>query len=355
MQGLDYCQHSIIIFRQMLMFIVVLFFLAGCSSCSNKNYEVDVSNIKVDLTTHRFDKEFISLAHLNHADAHTSMMLMQKKYGDFFRFYVQEILAMNFMSNTSQALADSLFAFLKNPYYEKMFDTTILVYDNVDDINEKLKDGFKHYLFYFPQATIPAIVYYLNGPRAFTYGDSLLAIGLDNFMGEQFWFYHAVQPPIPQFLIRRLRKEYIVPNAMEVMGTNMFPYIEDGKKLIDEMIYKGKISYLLQHVLPKTSDSLITGFSQKDLEWLDENESEVWKFYLKNNLLYETDPMVYKKYISDAPNTSGMPPESPGNTGSWVGWRIIQKFMKENPNYTLQGLMHEDDAQKILTLSKYKP
>ena len=50
-----------------------------------------------------------------------------------------------------------------------------------------------------------------------------------------------------------------------------------------------------------------------------------------------------------------MPPESPGNTGSWLGWKIVQKFMQENPTYTLKSLMQETDAQKILTLSKYKP
>lgn len=336
------------------LFVIAIFFSA-CSCNSKKNYEVDVSNIKVGLKTERFDKEIISLAHQADSDPYEPIISLHKKYGDFFNFYMQEILAMDFAGDTSRALADSLLVFLKNPYYQSVFDTTVLVYNNVDDINSKLADGFKHYLFYFPQTHIPTIIYYLNGPRAFTYGDSLLAIGLDNYMGSDFWYYHAVQPPIPQFLIRRLRKEYIVPNAMEVMATNLFPFADDGKKLIDELIYKGKINYLLQHILPQTPDSLISGFSQVELNWLDENETEIWKFYLKNNLLYETDPMVFKKYISDAPNTSGMPPESPGNTGSWLGWKIVQKFMQENPNYTLKSLMQETDAQKILTLSKYKP
>ena len=329
--------------------------ITGCTCTTNKNYSVDVSNIKVELKSQRFDKEFVSLAKLNSADAHEQMMKMYNEHGDFFRFYVQDILGMNFVSDTSQALSDSLKMFLQNPYYLRMFDTTVLVYNNVDDINAQLTEGFKHFKYYFADAHIPTIVYYLNGPRAFTYGDSLLAIGLDNYLGSDFWFYSAVQPPIPQFLIRRLRKEYIVPNAMNVMSTNLFPFDDIGKKLLDEMIYNGKIIYLQQHILPETPDSLLTSFSGKDLKWMDENEAEMWKFYLKQNLLYETDPMVFKKYVNDAPNTSGMPAESPGNTGSWVGWRIVQKFMNENPSYTLQSLMREQDAQKILTLSKYKP
>lgn len=341
--------------KNFISLFVIAIFISACSCNSKKNYEVDVSNIKVDFKTERFDKEFISLAHLTNEDVPMAIRNLHDKYDDFFQFYVQDILSMNYGVDTSNQLTDSILAFLKNPYYQSVFDTTISVYKNLDDINSKLNEAFKHYRFYFPQVHIPTIVYYLNGPRAFTYGDSLLAIGLDNYMGADFWFYHTVQPPIPQFLIRRLRKEYIVPNAMEVMGTNLFPYRDDGKKLIDEMIYKGKLNYLLQHILPQTEDSLITGFSQNELNWLDENETEVWKFYLKNNLLYETDPMIFKKYIGDAPNTSGMPPEAPGNTGSWLGWKIVQKFMKENPKYNLENLMLETDAQKILTLSKYKP
>ncbi|MEI7802325.1 MAG: hypothetical protein WCI97_06770 [Bacteroidota bacterium] len=334
---------------------ILAIFISSCSCNSKKNYEVDVSNIKVELKTERFDKELVAIEHLSDSAAYAPVMQMHDKYGDFFRFYVQEILAMNLTTDTTHALTDSLVAFLQNPYYQRVFDTTVLVYNNLDDINAQFTEGFKHYQYYFPRAKTPTVVYYLNGPRAFTYGDTLLAIGLDNFLGENFWFYHAIQPPIPQFLVRRLRKEYIVPNAMQVMGTNLFPFIDNGKKMIDEMIYNGKIIYLLQHILPQTADSLLTGFSGTELKWLDDNESEVWKFYLKNNLLYETDPMVFKKYLNDAPNTSGMPAEAPGNTGSWVGWKIVQKFMNENPNYTLQGLMKEEDAQKILTLSKYKP
>ncbi len=342
-------------FRLQFSVLSFLILISGCSTCNKKNYEVDVSNISVELKTHRFDKDLMSLTQLADSPPCEPMRTMKKEYGDFFSYYVHEILSFA-EPDTSCDLADSLQAFLFNPYFKSVFDTTCFhVYDNVDDLNKQLTEGFKHYIYYFPNAHIPAVVYYLNGPRAFTYGDRLLAIGLDWYLGSDYWYYHAVQPAIPQFLIRRLRKEYIVPNAMSVMGTNLFPFIDDGKKCLDEMIYNGKILYLQQHILPQTPDSLITGFSQKDLEWMNDNEKEMWGYYLENKLLYETDALVYKKYVNDGPSTTGMPPEAPGNTGSWIGWRIIQKFMEENPDYTLQGLMNEQDAQKILTLSKYKP
>jgi hypothetical protein len=50
-----------------------------------------------------------------------------------------------------------------------------------------------------------------------------------------------------------------------------------------------------------------------------------------------------------------MPKESPGKVGAWLGWQIINAYMKENPNTTLHQLIDLKDGQKILTSSKYKP
>jgi hypothetical protein len=38
-----------------------------------------------------------------------------------------------------------------------------------------------------------------------------------------------------------------------------------------------------------------------------------------------------------------------------MGWQIVRKYMEENPNITLQQLMSERDAEKILRASGYKP
>jgi len=35
--------------------------------------------------------------------------------------------------------------------------------------------------------------------------------------------------------------------------------------------------------------------------------------------------------------------------------QIVRQYMKNNPYVTLEQLMNETDAQKILTASKYKP
>ena len=47
--------------------------------------------------------------------------------------------------------------------------------------------------------------------------------------------------------------------------------------------------------------------------------------------------------------------QAPGRIGAWVGWQIVRAYMQENPAVTLAQLLAEEDAQKILNGSKYKP
>ena len=67
--------------------------------------------------------------------------------------------------------------------------------------------------------------------------------------------------------------------------------------------------------------------------------------------------MKIQKYLTDAPFTPGLGDhnESAPKLGIWIGWQIVKKYMDKNPDVTLQQLMKETDAQKILHASRYKP
>ncbi|RYD80660.1 MAG: gliding motility lipoprotein GldB, partial [Sphingobacteriales bacterium] len=70
-----------------------------------------------------------------------------------------------------------------------------------------------------------------------------------------------------------------------------------------------------------------------------------------------TEYQKIQVYLSDGPFTPGLGEnrESAPKLGVWTGWQIVRKYMKENPKITLQDLMADNDAQRILNLSKYKP
>ena len=81
----------------------------------------------------------------------------------------------------------------------------------------------------------------------------------------------------------------------------------------------------------------------------------MWSYFIQNKMLYSTDLNEIMKFTHEGPFTSAFSKESPARTAHWVGWQIVRAYMNKNPEITLQQLMDEMDAQKILTQSKYKP
>ena len=132
---------------------------------------------------------------------------------------------------------------------------------------------------------------------------------------------------------------------------------ETDRSLLAKMVYNGKIMYFMKVSLPEVADSLIVGYSTGQMEWAETNQPGVWAYFLENNLLYETDYKRIQKYLTDAPFTPGLGENSKSapKLGIFIGWQIVKKYMERNPETSLQLLMKETDAQKILTESKYKP
>ena len=60
-------------------------------------------------------------------------------------------------------------------------------------------------------------------------------------------------------------------------------------------------------------------------------------------------------YIEETPFTKQFGNDSPGRLGIFLGWKLIQSYMKNNPEVTLPELMQISDYQKILNNSKFKP
>ena len=71
--------------------------------------------------------------------------------------------------------------------------------------------------------------------------------------------------------------------------------------------------------------------------------------------LFKTESSILSSYMNNGPFTAEVTQESPGRLGWWVGWRIVDSYMRNNANITLHQLFEETDAQKILEQSFYKP
>ena len=333
--------------------------LSGCSD-TDQWKKVDVSAISAPIATSRFEQDFYAM---DTTDLMASEARIRAKYGPFYDDYLSGI--MNFgrsdsrLDTTGHDAHIDIMNFLRSPSDRSLYDTVEKQYKDVTDIEKGISGAVKHFKYYFPH--LPPVTHLYTfisefGNGAITYGDSAIGVGLDMYLGENYIYYESVS--FPQFMKRKLKKEYIVPNAVEVLYNLHFDKTAYNAQLplIEAIINEGKKYYFMECMLPDAPDSLLIGYTSAQSEWCRRSEASIWKYFNEQDLLYKVNYLEQKRYTSDGPTTSGMPPESPGRVGSWVGWQIVRKFMKNNRGkVSLDELMNKYTAKQILSQANYKP
>jgi hypothetical protein len=122
------------------------------------------------------------------------------------------------------------------------------------------------------------------------------------------------------------------------------------------MVYAGKELYLKDILLPEYTDAQKMGYKPEQIAWCEANEAEMWRFFIDNTLLYDTDQKLVPRFINPAPFSKfylEIDNESPGRTGAWLGWQMVRSYM-ENNEVTLQKML-KTDSKTLFEKSKYKP
>ncbi len=328
--------------------ITALLFFA--TSCTNDRKRLDVSHIKIEVPIERFEQAFFKLDTLSLPQG---LQNLRNTFPSFYPVFMQNILQLPGQDTNSYKMISNIIS-----AYRPIHDSIQVKYRNLDWFQSELKKAFRFVKYYYPQYQLPKIITFigtLDAPGAILTPD-YLGIGLHQFAGKNFSVYNdpQVQQLYPFYISRRFDKEFMTTNALKAIGDDIFPDQSIGKPLIEQMIEKGKSLYLLDHFLPAVADTIKTGYTQKQLDWAEENEGNVWAYITKNENIYSIEPHVIQTYIGESPFTQGMPETSPGNIGQWIGWRIIQKFAAQKEELTLQQIL-ATPVRKIFEESKYRP
>jgi hypothetical protein len=328
-------------------------------SCRNapKRPIPDVSGIKADVQIVRFERELFALDTMHLAQ---SADALEAKYPIFAKAYFEQATTLRAVFDKPNVKDPKFYGnlgmFLNYAPMRKLYDTTQIAYNDLRDVEQTLSESMRFYKYYFPNRRVPKIYSCLTGFAfgAFVVNDSTLGVSLEMFFGPKCPIYASLPEPIPNFVSRTLDREHLPVYVMQAVVSDLVPEAS-GSKMLDAMIYEGKKQYVLSEIMPHTADSLRFAYSTPQMKWCNENESDMWKFFLEHKLLYSTTPKEFRRFLDPSPTSSGMPPESPGRTAIYIGYRIVEQYMAANPNLKLADLLKENDAQKIFTASRYKP
>lgn len=319
-------------------------------SCGHKRdifegVELNPQTVRIE----RFDSAFI---HIDTTDISATVQQLYTRYPDFTPYFVTDLLGL--------ANGDSLAAVL--PRF--LSDTTLRIaqtnrdeqqlFADITDLQSGFDEAFTRIHYLFPEWTVPTVYLYVSGFVSPIYfpSDDIIGIGADMYLGSDYKIYEQM---VYNYQKTTMRKECVVGDAVSAYLFRNLPFNSNQNRLLDQMIYHGKIMFLMDQVLPSEHEEQIIGYSKEQWDWCEDNERAIWRCIMDKRDLFKTESMVLTSYMNDGPFTSEVSQDSPGRLGTWVGWRIVESYMNHNEEVTLQQLLDNTDAQSILENSHYRP
>jgi hypothetical protein len=328
----------------MKKFTVLFIFILALCGCDRRNkLDIDVSRITCPpVKIKRYD---LDLFNANNANLRNNLKQLQPKY----RLFLGDSL-----DNPSSI--SPLKEYLESPRNQDFIKSVRVKYPEVSNIETGLTEAFKHFRYYFPSFHIPLVYAYISGgdyEYPIQFSDSVLLIGLDNYLGKDFAPYK--EDGVSLYQLNRMNEDYIVPDCTRLLASSNFPVETGGSSLLDIMVEAGKRLYFQDAILPGTPERIKIGYTPEQYEWISKNEKQVWAAIIENRMLYSNDGRIIRVFTSDGPFTAEFSKASPPLLGNWIGWQIVKHYMERNPEISLEQLLKEKDSQKILAGSKYKP
>lgn len=204
-----------------------------------------------------------------------------------------------------------------------------------------------------PERRYATVVY--GRPRSVLFVDSVMLIALNHYLGFDYPGYSHW----PVFM--RINK---TPQAMpydlaEALVATSYPYSLEGEDatLLSRMVYEGVLAHAKMSLVPQADIAGTLGYTDAEMKWLDENERSIWRSLVQKQLLYDTSDDVAGRIISPAPEVYIVDPVSPGRVGRFIGYQIVEDYLKKNPDKKLPEMLKPEfyKGNTVLVASEYNP
>lgn len=165
-------------------------------ACNNTSNTPDVSKININLRIQRFENDFFAIDSNN---TRTGLVQLEKKYPQFLPLFINHVLGLGPLNDSNQLAFEGgkRFLHLNNPVYEKSKE----LYSNFSNITDELTNGFRYLKYYYPNYEVPVVITTIgpmdalapmsnNEPSPNFMGNDFLAIGLQFYLGQDFFIYN---------------------------------------------------------------------------------------------------------------------------------------------------------------------
>lgn len=341
--------------RHLVKIITLILAIALCSCHRERQYfPKDINNVNVEIV--RFDNTLLSLPK-DSAGIYAEMSALAAQNSAHFQLIMEDIFGIYaedldyFCSTFPLYLNDTLYGFQEINQQEQT------EFSHISDIQNELNTAFSRLHFLYPEMPVPTIYFAIGGWDKMHYINVLdeanIIVYADMYLGSEYEQYN--NKDIHHYRRVTMSREYMVVDILNYYLSYITPFTSDKSRLLENMIYKGKIMYLLRQLLPEKSNYEICKYTPEEYAICEKNELEIWRLILDKQDLFRSESMLLKSYMDEGPFTSEISQDCPARVGAWIGMRIVSQYMQNNQEIGLIDLMTDGDAQKILQHSNYKP
>jgi gliding motility-associated lipoprotein GldB len=312
-----------------LLLLIPMLWL-GCAEQDSISEKIDA--IPVEIRVQRFDREF--------ADASPAdLPALKGKYPYLFPSnYPDSVWVAKMQDSLQQVLLKEVGS----------------AFVDFDEISGSLRKFYQHVLFYFPDQHVPKVITVTSDVdyrNRVILTDTLLLIGLDNYLGEDHRFYEGID----RYIAAGLDAQFLISDVAGAFAKKVVVPPQE-RTFLSRIIYYGKELYLKDKLIPFVSDARKMGYTTEEMAWARDNEEQIWRYFIDRELLYSTDNQLDARFLDPAPFSKfrlELDSESPGRLGRYIGWQIVRAFMEKNDTGLHQML--QLPADEIFRLANYKP
>lgn len=241
----------------------------------------------------------------------------------------------------------------KSAAYDVFYKEVVKRFDSLDSLERVLGIVDKSLFSDFPAVgshTYNAVI--IPFRQSIVVGDADVFIGLNHYLGQEHPAYKGFSDAD-----RATRTSVHIPyHVAEALIATAYPYSESAESnLLSRMLYSGAVSKGVLSAVPESSEAELLGWSGEEYEIMKKSEKAVWEKLATENLLFSTDYSVNGSWMSAEPQFAGT--ELPGNIGRYMGLRIVESYLRNNPGVKISELLLPAfyNDEKVLIKAKYTP
>ncbi|MDH6355018.1 hypothetical protein M2132_001355 [Dysgonomonas sp. PH5-45] len=325
--------------------LLLLLCFVGCSEKTQAGLN-STEATPPTISINRFDKKLYSYLQTPNP---TQERELKEEYSDFLLAF--GIITISRPNINEELFFPSLQKYFSNEMLHYIYTDALKTFDDVSAYEQELANADLLIAQNFNQKRLPILGMHISGFKENTIVlENYISISIDKYLGKD---YPAYLRFFEEYQRRQMEPKFVVRDFIKAWLLSEKTQVTKKRNLSEEIIEEGKNLYVLSIALPNWKEADLIGYTEEQMAWCTEKEVQIWKALIQGQFLFNKDPLTIQKFIGETSFTTPLSSDSPGRVGAWVGWQIVQHYMKQT-NSSLANLMNTD-AQTILKESKYNP